>query len=548
MKFKRLLSMGIAATAMSLAISPTSAQEPQYGGEMVYAITSQTFSLFPGRQNGSGAQDAWLYALEGLVEITEDNTVIPWLAESWEFSDDGRQATFKLREGIDFHDGTPFNAEAVAFVFNEAKRADFAYENLLEGLVEVVADDEYTATFHFDKPFAALIPNLAYRSMVIFSPTAYKEKGEEWLATNIVGTGPFIFEEQVVGEFVQFRKNDDYWQEGLPYLDSVKILIVPDVSARSAMLEAGEVDRTKSLNDFDAPRLDADPNINFRKVNSTRQFYTVLNHTKHPFSSVNVRKAVNYAIDKEGIVASVFAGQGAVLSHAPVLSPGVVGFTDKRNPGDNTIFPYNPDLARKLLKNAGFEDRDGNGVVEDPQGKEFSINMFGRKGVTKGDDGIAELLQSMLGDVGIDVEIQFMEASAFSAAVKLGPTDAQYDTALLSWGIPTADADEPMMLMMYTPAWKPNGANRSFYSSEEVDRLTVLAHHEVDPDQRNMYIDQWMDELLKDAPVIFLPTLTFNLGTRTYLHDDRILSIDQYPARFAWIDKEEKARQGINNR
>ena len=104
------------------------------------------------------------------------------------------------------------------------------------------------------------------------------------------------------------------------------------------------------------------------------------------------------------------------------------------------------------------------------------------------------------------------------------------------------------MLMMYTPAWKPNGANRSFYSSEEVDRLTVLAHHEVDPDQRNMYIDQWMDELMKDAPVIFLPTLTFNLGTRTYLHDDRILSIDQYPARFAWIDKEEKARQGINNR
>ena len=345
-------------------------------------------------------------------------------------------------------DGTPFNAEAVAFVFNEAKRADFAYENLLEGLIEVTADDEYTATFHFEEPFAALIPNLAYRSMVIFSPTAYQENGEEWMATNVVGTGPFIFEEQVEGDFVQYRKNPDYWQEGSPYLDSVKIVVVPDISARAAMLEAGEIDRTTSLNDFDAPRLADDPDINFRVVNSTRQFYVVLNHTKHPFSNVNVRRAMNYAIDKEGIVQSVFAGQGAVLSNAPVLSPGVVGYKDMREEGQNTIFPYNPDLARTLLKNAGLEDRDGNGIVEDPQGNEFSINLFGRKGVTKGDDAIAELLQVMLGDVGIKVDIQFMEASAFSAAVKLGPTEAQYDTALLSWGIPTADADEPMMLMM----------------------------------------------------------------------------------------------------
>ncbi len=546
MSVRRFVIPALAGSLIAAAASPGFAQEPQYGGEMVYAIPTQTFSLFPGRQNGSTAQDAWLYALEGLVEITEDNTIIPWLAESWTFSDDGRQATFKLREGIDFHDGTPFNAEAVAFVFNEAKQADFAYENLLEGLVEVTADEEYSATFHFEEPFAALLPNLAYRSMVIFSPTAYKENGEEWLATNLVGTGPFVFEEQVEGDFIQYRKNEDYWQEGLPYLDSVKILVVPDISARAAMLEAGEVDRTTTLNDFDAPRLSDDPDINFRTTNSTRQFYVVLNHTKHPFSNVNVRKAMNYAIDKEGIVQSVFAGQGAVLSQAPVLSPGVVGFKDMREEGQQTIFPYNPDLARELLKNAGLEDRDGNGIIEDPQGNEFSINMFGRKGSTKGDDGVAELLQAMLGDVGIKVEIQFMEASAFGSAVNLGPADAQYDTAVLSWGIPTADADEPMMLMMYTPAWKPNGANRSFYSSEEVDRITVLAHHETNPAQRDVYIEQWMEQLMQDAPVIFLPTLTFNLGTRTYLKGDRILGIDQYPARFAWIDQEEKSRQGVN--
>ena len=90
--------------------------------------------MFPGRNNASQAQDTWLYALEGLVEITEENEIIPWLAKSWSFSDGGLKATFKLQEGVKFHDGTPFNAEAVAFVFNEAMAKEFTYSNLLEGL------------------------------------------------------------------------------------------------------------------------------------------------------------------------------------------------------------------------------------------------------------------------------------------------------------------------------------------------------------------------------------------------------------------------------
>ena len=96
--------------------------EPQYGGELIYALSGETYSLFPGRQPGSDAQDAWLYALEGLVEINEEHEIIPWLATSWEFSEDGRKATFRLRDGVSFHDGTPFNADAVAFVLQRGAR------------------------------------------------------------------------------------------------------------------------------------------------------------------------------------------------------------------------------------------------------------------------------------------------------------------------------------------------------------------------------------------------------------------------------------------
>jgi ABC-type transport system substrate-binding protein len=258
-----------------------------------------------------------------------------------------------------------------------------------------------------------------------------------------------------------------------------------------------------------------------------------------------VRKAFNYAVDKEGIVKSVFANRGAALSKAPTVAEGVYGFVDMREPGQKTVFPFDPERAKRLLKNAGYEDRDGDGVVEDPRGNKLSLGLWTRKGRTKGDFQITQLLQAFLTDIGVDVSMTVMESAAFSSAMKLPPTEAKYDMALLSWGIPTADPDEPLMHFTYTKAWKPHGSNRMFYSSEEVDRLTVLAHHETDEAKRKEYIHLWMKELLRDAPVIYLPTLSLTLANRTYLHDGRILSTDNYPARFAWIDKKEMERQGI---
>ena len=545
---KRLLTvamvmiLGICSVGIALAADA----KPQYGGEMIYAQGGAKFTLFPGRNTDSGAQDVWLYAYENLVELNEQNEIIPWLAESWKVSEDKKTVTFKLREGVKFHDGSPFNAEAVAFVFNEAREKKFLYISLLEGFEKAVADSEYSVSFHLEAPFAALLPNLAYRPLCIFSPKAYKEKGEQWLSTHLVGTGPFIHKEYAKGEYVLFEKNPDYWQKGKPYLDKVRIVVVPDTAVRAAMLEKGEVDRAISLNDFDLPRLEKKEEIQVRLVPSTRQYYVVLNHMVHPLDHVNVRKAFNYAIDKVGIVKSVFADRGAVLSKAPTIAEGVYGFTDMREPGQKTIFPYDPDRAKMLLKNAGYEDRDKDGIVEDVKGNKLSLNLWTRKGSTKGDHQVAQLLQSFLKDIGVDVKLTVMESAAFSSAMKLGPTKAKYDMSLLSWGIPTADPDEPMMYMTYTKAWKPHGANRMFYSSEELDKLAVLAHTEPDEAKRKEHIIAWMQQLLRDVPVVYLPTLYLTLAERSYLHGGRILSVDNYPARFAWIDKEEMKKQGVD--
>lgn len=535
------LSVCVLASGLALAQSAT----PQYGGELVYAQAGEQFSLFPGRNLDSGAQDVWLYACENLVEMNEDSSISPLLAKSWTVSTDRKVFTFELQQGVKFHDGTPFNAEAAAFVFNEAKAKKFIWASILEGFENAKAESEYSLSMHFHEPFAALLPNLAYRPLCIFSPEAYKKNGEQWMATHIIGTGPFIQKEFSKGEHIRFEKNPNYWQKGKPYLDSVKIIVVPDPAVRAALLEKGEVDRTVSLNDFDVPRLEANKSLKVRVVPSTRQYYVVLNHMVHPLDHVNVRKAFNYAMDKVGIVKSVFADRGAILSKAPIISEGVYGFADMRKPGEDTIFPYNLARAKELLKNAGYEDRNKDGVVEDIKGNKLSLNLFTRRGGTKGDFQVAQLIQNFLKEIGVEVRIQVLESAAFGDAIKLGPTDAKYDMALLSWGIPTADPDEPMMLFSLTQAWKPVGANRMFYSSEEIDRVSMLAHSEVDEAKRKDYIKQYMAVLLNEAPVIYLPTLALNLGSRSYLNGDRILSVDNYPAPFAWFDKDEMKKQNI---
>jgi ABC-type transport system substrate-binding protein len=548
MDLRRIVSGSLSALSAGLLVGGVAlAQDskPQYGGELIYAQAGEQFSLFPGRNLDSGAQDVWLYACENLVEMNEDSAVVPHLAKSWTVSPDKKIFTFQLQEGVKFHDGTPFNAAAVAFVFNEAKAKTFIYANILEGFEAAKAESEYSVSFQFKSPFAALLPNLAYRPLCIFSPEAYKKNGEQWMATHIVGTGPFIQKEFTKGEYIRFVKNPDYWQKGKPYLDSIKIINAPDPAVRAALLEKGEIDRTVNLGDFDIPRLEANKNLRIRIVPSTRQYYVVLNHLVPPLAHVNVRKAFNYAMDKTGIVKSVFADRGAILSKAPTVSEGVYGFTDMRNPGEDTIFPYNLARAKELLKNAGYEDRNKDGFVEDVKGTKLSLNLFTRRGGTKGDFQVAQLIQNFLKDIGVEVKIVVLESAAFGDAIKLGPTDVKYEMALLSWGIPTADPDEPMMLFTLTQAWKPVGANRMFYSSEEVDRLSMLAHSETDEAKRKEYVRLWMVELLRDAPIIFLPTLALNLGSRSYLHDDRILSVDNYPAPFAWLDKEEMKKQGI---
>ncbi|HEV7258659.1 MAG TPA: ABC transporter substrate-binding protein [Bosea sp. (in: a-proteobacteria)] len=541
----RVFTLAAAAALSGLAFaSPASSQgQPQYGGQLIYAQSGEKFTLFMGRNTDQSAQDVWLHACETLVDMDEKNDIKPLLAKSWKTSPDGKKVTFTLQEGVKFHDGTPFNAEAAAFVFNEAKAKKFLYISLLEGFEQATADSEYEMSFHLSAPFAALLPTLGYRPLCVFSPTAYKTLGEAGLATKVVGTGPFVHTQYVKGEYTLFERNKDYWQKGKPYFDSVKIIIVPDAATRTAMLERGEIDRTVQLGDLELARLERNKNILVRTVPSTRQFYVVLNHRNAPLDNPKFRLALNYAIDKAGIVQSVFAGRGAALMTAPTVTEGVFGYADMRKPGEETIFPYDTTKAKALFKEAGYDFSGGQ--LKDASGKQVRFKFFTPRGATKGDYQTAQLIQTFLGQVGIGVDMTVMESAAFSSAMNQAPENAKYDFGMMSWGIPTADPDQPMMYFTHTKAWKPVGANRMFFSDTEIDRLADLAHVETDEAKRKDLVKQWMTRLLDTAPVIYLPTLNLGLAGRSYLKGDQILAVDNYPAIFGWFDKAEMERQGV---
>lgn len=549
-RFKWIRLSFIAIVLLFGSIMDMGAQDaqPQTGGTLLYASEIEPRTLFPAATLGAGEADVWLYSCENLVELDSDGNEIPVLAESWEFSNDGKSLTFSLRQGVQFHDGTPFNAEAVKAVFDIILDQELLASSLLRDLDSIEAEDANTVTFHYSQALAATISNLAFKSMCIWSPTAFQENGADWMASHVVGTGPFIFEEWRSGEFIQFSKNPNYWQAGLPYLDGVKILIVPDPSNRIFMLQRGEIDRSSSLPVQLLQTLEDDSNFNIRSQKTTVQAYLFFNTQRAPFDDPLVRTAFGYAIDEQGIIDTIFAGgRGAGLPVAPMCTVEMVGCTDVTDEGDDTLYPYNPEKAKNLLKSAGFEDRNNDGTLEDAEGNDFNVTLWVPTERVSGSVDIGEFIQNNLKAIGIDLDIRLWEFGAMSAAVGVGPEEAEYSVVLRGWGNPTMDIDEIMQNLYHSRSWKPFGSNRMFYANDEVDRLSDFTHIETDPIKRSEIAHEALKIIASEAPVIPIVVYIHNLVERSYVHNSQILPIqNQFPARFAWLDQAEMERQGIS--
>ena len=464
--------------AVLLLASPWVAAEPKYGGELVIAFGTDPEALDYVKMSSAPAAMVFTHVVETL--FWEPPEFAPRLATGYEVSEDGLTWTIYLRKGVKFHDGTPFNAEAVKINLDRFReKALFAF--LLKPIKEVEVVDEYTIRIYTEKPFAPLLAHLSHDFVGMISPKQIAALGEGEIIQAPIGTGPFKFDKWVRGEYIRLVKNPDYWGEPA-YLDSIVFKVVPEDATRVVLLETGEVHAIMRVPPIDAPRLEATPGIELVRVPSVRTIYIGMNCQLPPFDDVRVRWAINYAVDKEAIVEHVLEGVGRP-SDAPI-SPGIFGYHPMPR------YEYNPERAKRLLALAGYPDG-------------FKVTLYHPTGRYLMDAAIAEAVQSYLREVGIEVELVTMEWPAYLAFTRKPLEETGLEMYLLGWGCVTMDADYGLYPLFHSSQWAPK-VNRTFYRNTTVDLLLEEARLTMDAERRDELYYEAIYHIWYDAPWLFL--------------------------------------------
>jgi peptide/nickel transport system substrate-binding protein len=332
-------------------------------------------------------------------------TYTPRLALSYTVSPDGLVYTFKLRQGVKFHDGTPFNAEAVEFHFMRMIDKNHPYyepeavtsSDVIPGVVKVKATDEYDVQFIRDSPLTGQVILLSGAYAGIISPASVKKYGKDYGA-HPVGCGPFVFEKSEKGNYAEIRAFPDYWG-GRPKLDRVVIRVITDDQTMTASLLSGDIDMTQFVDYKELNSFRKNPKLQVVTVPAASVGYVGIMSRKPQVKDVRVRQAICHAIDPQKIIDTIFYGEAdAGGGQVPLALPGYA-------PQFKNYYKYDPQRARDLLKEAGF-----------PNG--FECDLWTQSSTFW--PRAAELYQSMFAAVGIKVDIQQLDTGKFFAAMTEG--------------------------------------------------------------------------------------------------------------------------------
>ncbi|WP_027236092.1 ABC transporter substrate-binding protein [Leisingera caerulea] len=406
------------------------------------------------------AIDSVVYSniFEGLTRFMGDGSVVPGLAESWEISGDGTVYTFRLREGVTFHDGSAMDAEDVKFSLDRARAEDStnAQKALFEGITAVEAVDPQTVRITLEAPNGSLLFNLAWGDAVIVAPESVED-----IKTNPVGTGAFTFQEWVQGDRITLARNPDYWGEQ-PALASAKFKFISDPTAAFAAMMAEDID---AFDNFPAPenlpQFEADPR--FQVLVGSTEGETILstNNKQPPFDDIRVRQALAHAIDRQAIIDGAMFGYGTPIgTHFAPHHPAYKDLTG--------MSAYDPEQAKALLAEAGFTE-----------GFETTLHLpppsYARRG--------GEIIAAQLAAVGIKAEIINVEWAQWLETVFRGKT----------FGLTIVSHTEPMDIGIYA---RPEYYFQ--YDSKAVQELMAKLNATTDPDSRTALLQEAQEMIAAD--------------------------------------------------
>jgi peptide/nickel transport system substrate-binding protein len=461
-----------AARALDAGVPPARAQE---SGKLTACMFLEPNSLDPAAATYIPGIVVLKNVVETLIELDQQGRPHPRLATSWQVSQDGREWTFRLREGITFHDGTPFNAEAVKFSFDRildpATKSQTGLSEIGTYQSSQVVDSK-TIKMIFKEPYAPFFNNLQDIVLGVVSPAAVKKYGADF-GSNPVGTGPYRFQEWVHGDHVTLVRNDKYVNTSalvahktLPYLDTLVFRIITEDQTRLNALRSGEADFIYRVPGINVDGVQADSRFQvFKNMYAGDPVMFLINRSKFPTDDLAVARAMEFAVNKE-VVTRIATGGISPVAYGP-LKPVVWGY----DPEVEKLYRYDPPKARQVLEEAGW--KLGTGGIRTKNGQACKAVC-----AVKSDPVTVSMLtaiQGMFRAVGIDLEIQTMALPASEELARQGKSNMTF----MEWrGI------DPDILTVHYHSKNIGGWNMGHFSNPTLDSLLDRGRAIVNPKER----------------------------------------------------------------
>ncbi len=436
--------------------------------------------------------------MDGLFGFDDNMGIIPMLATGYEANEDATEFTITLREGVQFSDGTPWNAEAAKANLDRWGDKELGLKrttllcNVLKS-TEIV--DDYTVKVTLESPFGAFIPTLAHPACVCVAPSVI-EKGSEEAAKAPIGTGQYTFVEWVAGEHATIALNKDWWGYdadicgGTALVDpdagfkTITFKPVTENATRVAMLQSGDAHLIWPVPTESIDLLRSDSTVAVGQEEGIVVRYLMMNNQKAPFNDVRVRQAINYAINKEAYCAVV--KNGVATPATSVIGPAVQYYKG------NDPYAYDLEKAKQLLAEAGYPDG-------------FSTSILCAS--TTSNLKQCEFLQQQLAQVGIDVQINALESAVVNQKVQdvdVPGAEAEVEMYVIGWSPSTGDADWGIRPLLAVESEPPMSYNICYYENEEVDKLLYDALSTADDAKRAEAYAKAQDIIWEESPLVCL--------------------------------------------
>ena len=505
---RRGVMIGMTALGLAPSIGLAQSGDPKRGGTLRVSHSTRIATLNPLTLSGPAEYPAIDMLYSGLTRMGPDNLPQPDLAESWEADDDARGFTFKLREGVTFHDGSPCTSDDVKATYERILDPDLpaSARSVLDMIESIETPDETTVRFVLNVPYADFPFSTAHANARILSRAAVEGPTDD-LETRPNGTGPFMLESYDSSQVTRLVKNPNYFDPEKPYLDAVEMHLFPDLAAETANFLSGNIDVMLVVQQADFERIANAPGSEALRVPSGRYVNVVMRYDTPPWDDVRVRKALAMSIDRELLVDIILEGLGRP-AYDNILSP------EFQFAIDTPVISYDPEAAKALLAEAGY-----------PDGVDLTLVASNRPAI-RGQVAIA--MKQMAEPAGFRIEVETMPHDTYLANVWMkGGFYMGY------WGMqPTEDATFNLLLTS-NAAYEDTG-----WKNETFDNLVAQGRATIDDSERATIYAEAQQLILDELPYIipfFEDVLT---ASRSGTNDWIVVPLSRYfYVENVWLDR-----------